>query len=404
MQTDRARQVEYALTPLVRGLSRVRSWLGTPEARLLLEGGTMKALPGQPTALLKLAGLGSISIMAPAIRAYAEAMRPATTTFITLAENRPLVDLLDLGAEVLYMDSGTLGQALRGGYGIWRQLRARRPAAFVDLEFYSRACTLLALATGIPTRLAFAEAPWRSHLVTHQLPWTPRHHLAEVTQRALSLLCGQPLSCDERMPFRPEALGAPPLTAEPGSKLVCVNVNAGVLCLERRLPRAHFARLLSDLAAARPVTLAFIGGPNERAYVQAAIDQLPPAVNCHNLAGRTTLPELLALLRSADLMITNDTGPLHLAVGLGTPTMAFFGPEDPDRFGPRLGRHTLVWGRAACSPCFTERNLKTAPCRGANACLTDLDPAALGAIAVEALANPPASPRIVRVDGPSLEG
>jgi len=59
--------------------------------------------------------------------------------------------------------------------------------------------------------------------------------------------------------------------------------------------------------------------------------------NFANLTGATTLPDLIALLARARLVVGNDSGPLHLAAALGIPTLALFGPTDPDRFRPYPG-------------------------------------------------------------------
>jgi ADP-heptose:LPS heptosyltransferase len=71
-----------------------------------------------------------------------------------------------------------------------------------------------------------------------------------------------------------------------------------------------------------------------------------------NLAGRTTLAELAALLRQARLAITTDTGPMHLACVLGTPVAALFGPTAPWRTGPFGEGHEVVRLALPCSPCF----------------------------------------------------
>ena len=75
---------------------------------------------------------------------------------------------------------------------------------------------------------------------------------------------------------------------------------------------------------------------------------------CENLIGKTTLGELIAQLRRCDLLLTNDTGTMHLAAWLGVPVVAIFGSTDPDLTGPlaprdrvRILRHQVV-----CSPCF----------------------------------------------------
>jgi heptosyltransferase-2 len=74
-----------------------------------------------------------------------------------------------------------------------------------------------------------------------------------------------------------------------------------------------------------------------------------------NLAGQTTLRELCAALKMCALVLTNDSGPMHVAAAVGTPVVALFGSTSPELTGPGLpgdSRHRLLKGNAACAPCY----------------------------------------------------
>ena len=68
-------------------------------------------------------------------------------------------------------------------------------------------------------------------------------------------------------------------------------------------------------------------------------------------AGAIDLPTLAALLAMLDLLVTGDTGPMHLAAAMGTPLVALFGPADPRRYGPRGSEHRVLRVDLPCSPC-----------------------------------------------------
>jgi len=77
--------------------------------------------------------------------------------------------------------------------------------------------------------------------------------------------------------------------------------------------------------------------------------------HCLNLCGQTSLPEMIEWVRLGRLMVTNDTGPMHVAAALGTPVVVPFGSTSPELTGPGLpgdGRHRLLKSDAPCSPCF----------------------------------------------------
>jgi len=87
--------------------------------------------------------------------------------------------------------------------------------------------------------------------------------------------------------------------------------------------------------------------------IQAAHSELPESVR--SLAGQTSLRELAAALKACDVVLTNDSGPMHLAAAVGTPVVALFGSTSPELTGPGLpgdARHVLLRADAPCAPCF----------------------------------------------------
>jgi 3-deoxy-D-manno-octulosonic-acid transferase/heptosyltransferase-1 len=74
-----------------------------------------------------------------------------------------------------------------------------------------------------------------------------------------------------------------------------------------------------------------------------------------NLSGATTLLDLAILYKKARIVITTDSGPMHLAVAVETPVIALFGPTDPVRTGPYGAGHTIIRAELSCSPCFSKK-------------------------------------------------
>jgi len=97
----------------------------------------------------------------------------------------------------------------------------------------------------------------------------------------------------------------------------------------------------------------FIGDRND----QSMIDAITSKMRRHalNTAGMFNLKELAFLLGSVDLMITTDTGPMHIASAMETPVVAIFGPTAPWRTGPYGNGHTPIKSKVACSPCFKKK-------------------------------------------------
>ena len=74
-----------------------------------------------------------------------------------------------------------------------------------------------------------------------------------------------------------------------------------------------------------------------------------------DLAGKDRVAFLPALLRRFSVLLTGDTGPMHIAAAVGTPVVALFGPTDPGRTGPLGDRHTVLRRDLSCSPCFLKQ-------------------------------------------------
>lgn len=125
----------------------------------------------------------------------------------------------------------------------------------------------------------------------------------------------------------------------------------------------RFVRVADQLLN-RGLAVVFSGGPQD---VQG-IERIRAAMTgkAVSLAGRTTLKELAALYERVDVLITTDTGPMHLAAAAGTPVVALFGPTAPWRTGPFGSGHKILRAELACSPCLKKR------CDRDNQCMSQI--------------------------------
>jgi ADP-heptose:LPS heptosyltransferase len=96
-------------------------------------------------------------------------------------------------------------------------------------------------------------------------------------------------------------------------------------------------------------TILVVGDAWERDLADAVASHLGAA--CFNLAGKTSLPVLGAVLARLAVLVTNDSGPAHIAYALGTPSVTIFGGADPETYGPPTsGRHRVVLHDVPCRP------------------------------------------------------
>jgi len=134
-----------------------------------------------------------------------------------------------------------------------------------------------------------------------------------------------------------------------GEAFVAVNP---VALWKTKLWREDRFAMLSDLIvteAGLPVLIT--GSRNEQPYA-AAITGRSKSGHVIDITGKTSLKDLACLYRQATLVVTTDSGPMHIAAAVGTPVVALFGPTDPRRTGPYGALHTVVHKEMACRPCF----------------------------------------------------
>ncbi len=122
----------------------------------------------------------------------------------------------------------------------------------------------------------------------------------------------------------------------------------------KRWPLPYWQELISRLLKERSESFLILGGLEEEAYLKPLLKGRPEpeARRLHLLAGRTTPSILAAMLSRCHLLVTNDTGPMHVAAAVGTPTVALFGSTSPTWTRPFGVGHEVIYKHLECSPCF----------------------------------------------------
>jgi len=148
-----------------------------------------------------------------------------------------------------------------------------------------------------------------------------------------------------------------------------VALQPGARWLNKRWPAGHFAGLTHKLAEQfADLKFVVLGSAEDRPAGDLITASAPG--RCLNLAGQTSLPEMVEWLRLSRLMVTNDTGPMHAAAALGRPVVAVFGPTEPRRTGPYGQIEHVVRHPLPCAPCMESRCAWTQPME----CLTAISP------------------------------
>jgi len=129
----------------------------------------------------------------------------------------------------------------------------------------------------------------------------------------------------------------------------------------KRWPAEYWRVLIERLLSERKEQLLVLGGVEEEGFLKALLSGFPEN-RLHLLAGRTSVPVLTALLSKCRLLVTNDTGPMHVAAAVGTPVVAVFGSTSSIWTRPWGTGHRVLSVAAPCSPCFQRKCNIGYPC------------------------------------------
>jgi heptosyltransferase II len=256
----------------------------------------------------------------------------------------------------------SLGAEHRGVFGFFKkaaEIKKHRfdTALILPVSFSSAFLPFLA---GIPVRIGWSGEA-RDLFLTHLIdrPNERKKHLVleyiDLVQQAF----GKTLVKETVRLSAPRLSGALKESAKffgkssPNKRWIALAPGA-TYGLSKRWPLANWMDLVKLLLAEKKESLLILGGKEETEYLEPLVQSIPQAQkhSVISLVGRTTPLQLAAVLKQCRLLITNDTGPMHLAAAVGTPTVALFGSSSPAWTGPFGKGHQVIYKNVECSPCF----------------------------------------------------
>lgn len=258
-----------------------------------------------------------------------------------LLENHPLISKLWVINKDAWKRLAYLPQTLREVRDLYGGLGRERYDACVDLSGLFRS-GLLTFASKAPIKIGFAESDEGSPLFyTHKVKGDmERHAIDRYLQIAQAMGC--PVE-NIRYPMA-DFDHDPPICRTLPKEYAVIAPSAGKEA--NRWPAQRFG----ELAASLPLPSVVICGQGDAAIGAEVVAAAKG--RAISLAGRTSLLELLAVIRRARFFISNDTGPMHIAAAFQVPVFALFGPANPQRTGPHGPMHTVIKTGIACAPCY----------------------------------------------------
>lgn len=311
-------------------------------------------------AISKFKGLGSILQSTPMIHAIRQRYPDAEIIYVTTPANRALLEKIHWIDTIIVVDDSSFFKFIWSNITALLQLIRKRPEIYFDLEIYSDYSTLFTTFTLAKNRVGFylRSSSFRLGIYTHMMFFNARVPVSQIYLQLTKLI-----HCDTSSAefYDFSNYGEP----RPKEYLV-INPNTSDLREERRWEKSKFVQLIQKITTELPqYDVLLIGSKSEAAYVNEIMDAIPHP-NVINTAGKTTLDELISIISHAQLLITNDTGPMHLSFCAKSPTVCLYGPSAPEKYVKNDSTY-IIYHRLYCSPCV--HDFEFAPCNGDNQCM-----------------------------------
>ena len=277
----------------------------------------------------------------------------------------------------------------------WRELRALVKTLHgreydLAISVFGKWAGVLAALSGAQRRLGFGRESFPG-LMTDSVAgkhWTPGEKKHEVDYcLELAQAAGAAIEPEDRYPY----LYVPEKTTQeieqilttagvqPGRQIITCHVSANN-GQSKRWPVPYWATLLDRLIREEEAAVILTGAPGDLPLIEKITRRMHEQPI--NLAGKTSLVQLAALFKRADLLISGDSGPMHMAGAVGTSLIVIHGPTDPALSGPVSHFATILRSDIWCSPCYQARD--TADCRFfTTQCMKDVLPAQVFVLAQE---------------------
>lgn len=388
MKIDLVRKIDYFVgIPICFLLSIIEKVNKTVLAKKNREN-----LP-QKIVFLEFSEIGSIILAYPAMERVKVMYPNAALYFWTFADNSEIFDLFDIIPKnnLILMRSKNIFTICIDVIKNLHKIRSERIDTVIDMELFSRFSSILTYLSGAKIRVGFhkfsLEGLYRGNLHSHKVSYNPYMH---ISKNFLSLSYSLKAGLDEIPLLKASLANAETIIPKiklrgkaveniweklkginnqisEKNKIIILNPGISESLPLRKWPIENYIELAKRLLADQGVFIVIIGvKPNF--CEEKTISQEISNPRFINLIGKTTMRELINLFNISNLLISHDSGAIHLASLIDINMIILFGPETPPLYAPLSSNKTVLYSNLACSPCITAYNHRRSICRD-NKCL-----------------------------------
>jgi ADP-heptose:LPS heptosyltransferase len=324
----------------------------------------------------KFKGMGSVIQASALLDSLRKSYPDAEIVFVSSNANAGILNAYSelIDRKLLIDDKGILS-LIRSSLTLVLQLWKFRPQVYIDLEVYSNFSSLICTLSAATNRLGYykSDKDYRSGLYTHLMYYNIKAPLMEIYLQMCRILPGTKTSPNLVRPNYADSdrESMKVKLSLNDHKYLVINPNASDLRLERRWGKSQFISLIAELIRVYPdYQFVLTGSKSEATYVDEIKQAFHNETRVVQSAGVLNLNELFALIDGANAIVTNDTGPLHIALAFRSPVCGLFGPCSPSQYG-QMETCVPIYKNVYCSPCVHE--FIVPPCLGNNQCMQQIE-------------------------------
>lgn len=313
-------------------------------------GGVVRGRSPRRVLVIKLAAVGDAVLLVPALRSLRKALPEARIDWLVSTVNQTVARTVPYVDDVIVWPR----TSLRTLPNVIRRLRAESYDLVIDADQWARVTSIVSFLTGAPERIGFdTPGQHRARLYTRAHRKTFADHEMSEFLKLFSLVA--PLEVDPSLELWDTARGQKELEERLGSwlsgrsnaPLVLIHPGCGADGLPREWPLASFAAIGRWLKEVYGAELILSSGPEETHKPRELNDLL--GGEAHDVGGKLSWLGMISLMRYVDLVISGNTGVMHIAAAMGRRQIALHGPTDPALWGPVNPNAVVV--RSSCPEC-----------------------------------------------------
>jgi ADP-heptose:LPS heptosyltransferase len=311
-------------------------------------------------------GMGSIIQSTPMIQSLRIKYPHAEIVFLTIDKNHELLRLFPFVDQIVTINDNSVLQLSITSIKALKFLLANRIDIFIDLEIYSNYSKILTAFSFAGDTIGFYRSghPFKgiySATIYYDITKPVKDiYLNAASQLGCETLYEDLVNFSEITNFNE--------TNNPDDYIV-INPNASDLRIERRWPHVNYINLIIRFLDLYPhFKIILTGSTNEKKYVSRIFNGIPEKYRSSvtDTSGNLNLTDLINIIHYSRFIITNDSGPMHLAFAIKKKTIALFGPCSPDGYITQPNA-AFIYRKIHCSPCVHDYSVS--PCHGDNMCM-----------------------------------